>query len=94
MPGKTGIARLALGAEVPVLPIAVWGSHRVWQREGPGDLSFGRPIWLKAAPPLDLSAYDEGREDPVVLRQATQAIMDELALLVEDLRARYPKRWQ
>ena len=34
MRGKTGIARLTLTSEVPVLPIAVWGSQHVWQREG------------------------------------------------------------
>src|SRR5437899_11570037 len=32
MQGKTGVARLPLAAEVPVLPIGVWGSQYVWQR--------------------------------------------------------------
>ncbi|HEX6262775.1 MAG TPA: lysophospholipid acyltransferase family protein [Actinomycetota bacterium] len=93
MQGKTGIARLALAARVPVLPIAVWGSQRVWQRGGARSLRFGRPIWVKAGPPLDLSAHEEAASDPTVLRTATQQVMDELTVLVEDLRARYPKKW-
>lgn len=93
MQGKTGIARLSLAARVPVLPIAVWGSQQVWQREGSRNLRFGRPIWVKAGAPLDLSAYEEGAEDPTVLRTATRKVMDELSVLVEDLRARYPKTW-
>jgi 1-acyl-sn-glycerol-3-phosphate acyltransferase len=92
MHGKTGIARLTLAAEVPVLPIAVWGSQAVWQRDGIGSLAFGRPIWLKAGPPMDFSEF-EGRTDPAGLRTVTDSIMDELTRLVTDLRSRYPKRW-
>jgi 1-acyl-sn-glycerol-3-phosphate acyltransferase len=93
MRGKTGIARLALAAEVPVLPIAVWGSQNVWQRKGMQSLKFGRPIWVKAGPPLDFSSFEGLREDPVALRKVTDTVMDELARLVTDLRTRYPKRW-
>src|SRR5438445_3724882 len=38
MQGRTGVARLTLASEVPVLPIAVWGTQAVWQREGLGNL--------------------------------------------------------
>jgi len=94
MQGKTGVARLTLATDVPVLPIAVWGSQYVWQRDGIRSLAFGRPIWLKAGAPLDFSRYEDRREDPVALREITDAVMDELTRLAADLRARYPKRWQ
>jgi len=94
MQGKTGIARLALASEVPVLPIAVWGSRHVWQRDGAHSLRFGRPIWLKAGVPMDLSEYEDRQDDPQTLRTVTDAIMDELTRLVNDLRSRYPKRWE
>lgn len=94
MQGKTGIARLTLSAEVPVLPIGVWGSHAVWQRDGARSLKFGRPIWLKAGAPLDFSEHEGQHDDPAVLRQVADAIMDELTHLVNDLRSRYPKRWE
>jgi 1-acyl-sn-glycerol-3-phosphate acyltransferase len=93
MQGKTGIARLALGADVPVLPVAVWGSQHVWQRDGAGSLKFGRPIWVKAGPALDFSEYDGRQDDPDALRAVTDTIMDELTRLVNDLRSRFPKRW-
>jgi 1-acyl-sn-glycerol-3-phosphate acyltransferase len=93
MRGKTGIARLTLGAEVPVLPIAVWGSQNIWQRSGRQSLKFGRPIWLKAGPPMDFSRFEDQRDDPQALRTVTDTVMDELTRLVNDLRARYPKRW-
>ena len=92
MKGKTGIARLALTADVPVVPMAVWGSAPIWQK-GKRDLKFGRPIWVKAGPPLDFSEDEEHRDDPGVVRRVTDSVMAEISLLVDDLRARYPKRW-
>jgi 1-acyl-sn-glycerol-3-phosphate acyltransferase len=93
MHGKTGIARLALAADVPVLPLALWGSHAVWQREGLRSLAFGRPLWLKAGAALDFSQYQGRDHQPAVLRRITDTVMDELTRLVADLRVRYPKRW-
>lgn len=93
MKGKTGIARLALGAGAPVLPIAIWGSAPVWQRGGRRNLKFGRPIWLKVGEPIDLSSYGDPGRNPTVSRRATDAIMAELGRMVSDLRARYPSRW-
>lgn len=91
--GKTGIARLTLSSGVPVVPVAVWGSQHVWQRTGKRSLKYGRPIWVKAGPPLDFSVHDEDPQHPEVLRKVTDQVMNELALLVDDLRARYPKKW-
>jgi 1-acyl-sn-glycerol-3-phosphate acyltransferase len=93
MRGKTGIARLTLTSEVPVLPIAVWGSQYVWQRDGARSLKFGRPIWLKVGPPMDFSQFEGQQDDPQTLRKVTDTVMDELTRLVNDVRARYPKRW-
>jgi len=93
MEGKTGIARLTLATDVPVLPVAVWGSQHVWQKDGKRSLKFGRPVWVKAGPPIDFSQYEDGKDDPEVLRTVTDDVMAELSRLVGDLRARYPKRW-
>lgn len=92
MRGKTGVARLSLATGVPVYPVAIWGSQAVWQKSGKGSLKFGRPIWMKAGPPLDLARAGEGA-GPSIVRALTDEVMDELARLVEDLRSRYPKRW-
>jgi 1-acyl-sn-glycerol-3-phosphate acyltransferase len=94
MRAKTGIARLTLSTGVPVLPMAVWGSQHVWQRDGARSLKFGRPIWVKAGPPMDFSDYSESSHDEEALRTVTAQIMAEISTLVDDLRSRYPKRWQ
>src|SRR5437588_1369712 len=94
MQGKTGIARLTLSTSVPVLPVAVWGSQHVWQRDGARSLKFARPIWLKAGAPMDFSDYSENSSDEETLRTVTDQIMAELTTLVHDMRSRYPKRWQ
>jgi 1-acyl-sn-glycerol-3-phosphate acyltransferase len=92
MRGKTGVARLTLATGVPVIPLAVWGTAPVWQRDRK-NLKYGRPIWVKAGPPLDFSEYEDRRDDPAAVRTVTDEVMTQLSLLVEDLRTRYPKRW-
>jgi 1-acyl-sn-glycerol-3-phosphate acyltransferase len=93
MAARTGVARLALGSGVPVIPIAIWGSQHVWQKDGRHSLRFARPIWLKAGGPIDLAAEIPDPADPEAARIGTDRVMDELTQLVNDLRARYPKRW-
>ena len=93
MEGKSGLVRLALASDLPVTPIAIWGAQHVWQKSGKGDLKFGRPIWLKAGEPVDVSAYADRAEDLDALREATAVVMNELRALVLDMRERYPKRW-
>ena len=94
MNAKTGIARLTLQTGVPVLPVAVWGSQQVWQKDGARSLKFARPIWVKAGPPLDFSEYSESATDEATLRTVTAQVMTEITTLVDDLRSRYPKNWQ
>jgi 1-acyl-sn-glycerol-3-phosphate acyltransferase len=91
MAAKTGIARLTLASGVPVLPMAAWGSQHV-ERLGRKSFRPGTPIWVKAGVARDFSEHEENQEDPEVLRKVTDAVMSEVALLVDDLRARYPKR--
>jgi 1-acyl-sn-glycerol-3-phosphate acyltransferase len=91
MAAKTGIARLTLASEVPVMPLAVWGTQFV-ERLGRKSFRPGILVWVKGGAPLDFSEHEENREDPEVLRKVTDAVMSELALLVDDLRARYPRR--
>jgi 1-acyl-sn-glycerol-3-phosphate acyltransferase len=92
--GKTGVARLALMSGVPVLPVATWGGQYVWRRSGRDSLKFGRPIWVVAGEPLDLAASGVDPEDRDGTQALTDEVMDSLAAIVDDIRARYPKRWR
>jgi 1-acyl-sn-glycerol-3-phosphate acyltransferase len=93
MRAKTGVVRLSLAAGVPITPVAVWGAQHVWQKSGKGSLKFGRPIWVRAGAPIDLSAHRDQADDRDVLRKLTDELMDEVSALVQGLRARYPARW-
>ena len=93
MEGKNGTVRLSLASGVPVTPLVSWGSQAVWQKSGRGSLKFGRPIWLRAGAPIDLSARAAEAADPDALRAMTAQLMDVLTAMAEEMRARYPKRW-
>jgi 1-acyl-sn-glycerol-3-phosphate acyltransferase len=93
MEGRTGTVRLSLSSGVPIIPLASWGSQAVWQKSGRGSLKFGRPVWLRAGDPIDLSPRREHADDPDALRAMTTELMAVLTSLVEDLRKRYPASW-
>ncbi|HSL11568.1 MAG TPA: lysophospholipid acyltransferase family protein [Actinomycetota bacterium] len=93
MQGKTGAVRLALATGAPIVPMASWGSHPVWQKSGRGSLRFGRPVWVKVGTALDLSARASEREDRDAVQAMTDGLMRELTDLVVDLRDRYPRGW-
>jgi hypothetical protein len=65
----------------------------VWQKSGKGSLKFGRPVWLRAGAPIDLSDCGNEIGDPRAMRTMTADLMSVLTAMVEDLRAGYPKRW-
>ncbi len=91
--GKTGAVRLALATGAPILPVATWGGQYVWRRSGRGQVEFGRPIWLRAGHPIDLSGRAAEASDARAARRITTEVMGELATLVSELRSSYPKRW-
>jgi 1-acyl-sn-glycerol-3-phosphate acyltransferase len=50
---KTGAARMAMEAGVPIIPMIVWGAHRIWTKDHPK--SVGRnniPITVCVGPPM------------------------------------------
>jgi 1-acyl-sn-glycerol-3-phosphate acyltransferase len=93
MRGKTGAVRLSLTSGVPITPMASWGSQAVWQKSGKGSLKFGRPVWVKVGPTLDLSDRISEANDREALHEMTDQLMAAITAIVEDLRSRYPKRW-
>ena len=74
--GKTGIARMALEAKLPVIPLAVINTNVV---APPGKI-FGRYIrpGVRFGKPLDFSRYEGMESDRYVLRSITDEIMYEI----------------
>ncbi|AKK29911.1 1-acyl-sn-glycerol-3-phosphate acyltransferase [Mycobacterium sp. EPa45] len=50
---KSGAARMALEAQVPIVPCIVWGAHRVWTKDHPKQLGRnGIPFTVRYGRPL------------------------------------------
>jgi 1-acyl-sn-glycerol-3-phosphate acyltransferase len=71
--GRTGVARLALEAEVPVIPTAVINTDII----APINKHFGRVVTpiVKFGTPLDFTRYRGVGEDRLILRSITDEIM-------------------
>jgi 1-acyl-sn-glycerol-3-phosphate acyltransferase len=74
--GKTGVARMALEAHVPVLPVAMIDTEKI-QPPGRKIPHLGR-VGVKIGAPLDFSRYEGMEGDRFVLRSITDEIMYEL----------------
>ena len=77
--GRTGLARLALEAKVPVIPVAVLRTDEI---APPGKI-FGklvRPV-VRFGKPLDFSRYEGMEGDRYILRAITDEIMYEIMRL-------------
>jgi 1-acyl-sn-glycerol-3-phosphate acyltransferase len=81
---KSGAVRLAIGADVPIIPVAVWGSQRIWTKKVKRDLSRKKvPIFVAFGEPLYFTKGSSVEEGEAQLRSS----MQELLL---DLQSRYP----
>jgi 1-acyl-sn-glycerol-3-phosphate acyltransferase len=71
--GKTGVARMALEARVPVIPVAMFGTKQV----NPIGSKMWRPhkVRIKIGEPLDFSRYYGMENDRFILRSMTDEIM-------------------
>jgi 1-acyl-sn-glycerol-3-phosphate acyltransferase len=79
---KSGAARMALEADVPIVPLIIWGAHRIWTKDIPrrlGRYNFPINIRIGAAIPPDPSAEK--------LTATLRARMDEL---LESAQRDYP----
>lgn len=74
--GRTGAARMALHAQVPVIPVAMIGTYEA-QPTGRVRPSLRR-IGVRLGAPIDLSRYYGMADDRFVLRSATDEIMYDL----------------
>lgn len=87
MVAKTGLARLAIITQSPVIPVAQWGSQIVMPTYENKLRVFPRtPIKVLAGKALDLSKWYGKDNDPVALTEATAFVMGAITDLLEELR--------
>ena len=75
--GHTGVARLALGCKVPILPVAMVGTREA-QPIGQVKPNFFMPITIRIGRPMAFERQRERADDPQVLRSITDEVMYEL----------------
>jgi 1-acyl-sn-glycerol-3-phosphate acyltransferase len=83
--GKTGAARMAMAAGVPLVPVGLWGGQRIHTKNRPRTMRRGVALAVRVGAPV---AY-EPDEDPGVV---TDRLMAAIAELVEQAAATYPQR--
>jgi 1-acyl-sn-glycerol-3-phosphate acyltransferase len=87
MSSRTGVARIALATDIPVIPIARWGTREILDHYNKTFRPFPRKtVTLLVGEPLDLSAYRGRPVTPQVLREVTDLAMTRVRELLAELR--------
>jgi len=74
---KTGAVRMAAQAGVPVIPMAVWGPHRMWTKGRPKQLTQRHvPVLIRIGEPFTPQASDDAETGTAALRTRMQALLD------------------
>ena len=91
MVGRTGVARLALSVDVPVVPVAQWGAQRAvdFYRKR-YRLLPRKEVHCSAGPPVDLSAYRGRPLTAELLREVTDVIMRAIRDQLAEIRGERP----
>jgi 1-acyl-sn-glycerol-3-phosphate acyltransferase len=73
---KTGTVRMAAKAGVPLIPVILWGTQRIYTKDHPRDLSRGKAVSLHVGAPVPLSGSDPVA-DNARLREQMTSLLDE-----------------
>jgi 1-acyl-sn-glycerol-3-phosphate acyltransferase len=73
---KTGAVRIAAAAGVPLVPVILWGTHRLMTKDHPKDFSRGTTISISVGTPLHPTGADPVAET-AELRAVMAGMLDE-----------------
>jgi 1-acyl-sn-glycerol-3-phosphate acyltransferase len=90
MAAKTGVARIALQTGAPVIPVGQWGAQKFLGRDKKPRPFPRKRLYLRAGPPVDLSAWAGAEPTAEVLRAVTAKVMNDVTALVGELRGEAP----
>ncbi|MFI7605650.1 lysophospholipid acyltransferase family protein [Micromonospora sp. NPDC049366] len=83
---KSGATRMAREAEVPVLPVAIWGTQRLWTKGRPRTLTRRHtPISVLIGEPMDPAGWPDA---PAM----TAALAERMSALVDRAQRAYPEQ--
>ncbi|WP_435061139.1 lysophospholipid acyltransferase family protein [Amycolatopsis thermoflava] len=87
----TGVARLALDNDVPVIPVARWGTQQILDFYHKKVRLVPRTTVTHAVgEPVDLSAYRGKPQTGPLLRKVTELLMERVTELLADVRGEQP----
>ena len=87
MVAKTGLARLAVMTQAPVIPVAQWGAQEVLPAYSKKIKLFPRTkLQVKAGAPLDFSKWFGKEGDSAAMVEATEYAMAAITSILEELR--------
>lgn len=76
---KTGVVRLAMGAGVPIIPLIVWGSQRIWTKGMPRNLKRNHvPITIAIGEPIYFTREDDVAAAEIALRSTMISMLHEV----------------
>lgn len=91
MVARTGVARLALEAGVPVVPVVHWGTQRVYDHYGRRFRPFPRvDVVVRAGAPVDLADLRHRPVQRQLLREITDRVMGRVRDLLAEVRGEQP----
>jgi 1-acyl-sn-glycerol-3-phosphate acyltransferase len=80
---KSGAARMAAEADVPIIPIIVWGAQRIWTKDHPRQLGRKKvPVRVRVGAPLHAGADIAG---------TNAALRESMTTILHELQERYPR---
>ncbi|EFC79926.1 1-acyl-sn-glycerol-3-phosphate acyltransferase [Parafrankia sp. EUN1f] len=84
-PFKSGAARMAAEADVPVIPLVLWGSQRILTKGRPRNLraAVGTPVSITVGKPVPASELRDSRA-------GTELLQLTMAEILDDAQRRYP----
>jgi 1-acyl-sn-glycerol-3-phosphate acyltransferase len=71
---KSGTVRMASEAQVPLIPVVLWGTQRIYTKDHPKDFSRGKAITISVGAPLELTGNPLADTD--TLRKDMTALID------------------
>jgi len=79
---KSGAARMALEAQVPIIPLIVWGAHRVWTKDHPKSVGRNKiPFTVRFGRPLQPAG---------TAAELEAALREEMTVMLHEVQEAYP----
>ena len=73
---KSGAVRIAAHAGVPLIPVVLWGTQRLYTKDHPRDFSRGKTIAIRVGEPMRPDGTDPAAES-ALLHERLSSLLDE-----------------